>query len=69
MGADEALEATGERGEISVLSLDPREDLTLGQADGALEVSREGVLPALETALSGGEAEPLGVTLRAPPEE
>ncbi len=68
-GADEALEAIGQRDEISVLSLDPREDPASGQADGVLEVSREDVLPALEAALSGAEAEPLGVTLRTPPEE
>ncbi len=61
LGADEALEAIGKGDEISVLSLDP--------ADGALEVSREDVLPALEAALSGTEAEPLDVILRAPPEE
>ncbi len=61
LGADEALEAAGERGEISVLSLDPSEDPALGQADGVLEVSRADVLPALAAALSGAEAEPLGV--------
>ncbi len=64
LGAHEALEAAGEREEISVLSLDPLEDPALGQADGVLEVSREGVLPALEAVLSGGEAEPLGVRIR-----
>ncbi len=64
VGAGEALEAAGERDEISVLSLGPLEGPAQGQADGVLEVSREDVLPALAAALSGGAAEPLGVRVR-----
>lgn len=55
---------------IKTVCLDPDPetgtDLALGRIDAWIEVSREGLLDALEKALEGKEPEPLTVTLKTP---